>query len=152
MVTFVRWNSPEMMQALDQKGLKTELLSVAKKHYDDMCLAVLEERINGPSIKILIDELLKLKIIKDKVDHPQSGSKDLADATCGAIYNAVSLTKRREAAPIEVHTYGTLARRDYAEQQKRIREEGGDTRKTMEKEKPAMPEDLRELLDRMSVL
>ena len=92
-VTFDRWNSHDMMQQLKQYGINTETLSVAKKHYDDMAMVVLEERLSGPHIPLLIDELLQLKIMRDKVDHPRKGSKDLADATCGAIYNAISLSR-----------------------------------------------------------
>ena len=64
---------------------------------------MVEERIKGPRIPLLIDELLELRIIKkDKVDHPRKGSKDLADATCGAIYNAVSLSPKGNS---EIHVF-----------------------------------------------
>jgi len=102
-VTFDRWNSYDMMEQLKAQGMNCEILSVAKKHYEDMLLTVMEERVNGPRIPLLIDELLQLRIIKkDKVDHPRKGSKDLADATCGAIYNAISLTPKGDN---EVHIY-----------------------------------------------
>lgn len=92
MVTFDRWNSETLMDELRGFGLKSETLSVAKKHYDDMKMAVSEERIVGPSISILIDELAKLRIVGDKIDHPYKSGKDLADAACGAIFNAATLT------------------------------------------------------------
>lgn len=102
-VTFDRWNSFDMMEQLKAEGMNCEILSVAKKHYEDMALTVAEERLQGPFIKLLIDELLELRIVKkDKVDHPRKGSKDLADATCGAIYNAISLTPKGDS---EVHVY-----------------------------------------------
>ena len=102
-VTFDRWNSYDMMEQLKAQGMACETLSVAKKHYEDMLLCVMEERIKGPRIPLLIDELLQLRIVKkDKVDHPRKGSKDLADATCGAIYNAISLTPKGDN---EVHVY-----------------------------------------------
>lgn len=95
MVTFDRWNSWDMMQQLKEYGLNSETLSVAKKHYEDMSLAVYEERVFGPHIPLLIEELLKLRINnKDKIDHPRQGSKDLADSVCGAIFNAMSLTPK----------------------------------------------------------
>lgn len=62
--TFDRWNSHDMMQQLKQYGINTETLSVAKKHYDDMAMVVLEERLSGPHINLLIDELLELRIIR----------------------------------------------------------------------------------------
>jgi hypothetical protein len=105
--TFDRWNSHDMMQQLKQYGINTETLSVAKKHYDDMAMVVLEERLNGPHIPLLVDELLELRIMRDKVDHPRKGSKDLADAVCGSIYNAISLT-REAFGDIEVHDYSSV--------------------------------------------
>ena len=105
--TFDRWNSHDMMQQLKQYGINTETLSVAKKHYDDMAMVVMEERLNGPHIPLLVDELLELRIMRDKVDHPRKGSKDLADAVCGSIYNAISLT-RAAFGDIEVHDYSSV--------------------------------------------
>jgi hypothetical protein len=105
MVTFDRWNSHDMMQQLKAHGINTELLSVAKKHYEDMSLCITEERVLGPHIQLLIDELLQLRIVKDKVDHPRKGSKDLSDAVCGAIYNSVALTPRDLNGEIDIYTY-----------------------------------------------
>lgn len=107
-VTFDRWNSHDLMAQLNAYGMKAEILSVAKKHYDDMALIVTEERLRGPNIKLLMDELLQLRIIKDKVDHPRKGSKDLSDAICGAIYNAVSLTPRGDSE-ITIKDYYNVA-------------------------------------------
>jgi hypothetical protein len=104
MVTFDRWNSFDMMEQLKTYGLKSETLSVAKKHYEDMALAVYEDRVRGPYNDILIKELLRLRINRDKIDHPRQGSKDLADAVCGAIYNAISLTPKNTDRTIEVYT------------------------------------------------
>ena len=104
-VTFDRWNSFDMMEQLKAQGINCEILSVAKKHYEDMALVIMEERLSGPFIQLLIDELLQLRIVKkDKVDHPRKGSKDLADATCGAIYNAISLTPKGDNE-VQVYTY-----------------------------------------------
>ena len=93
-----------MMQQLKQYGINTETLSVAKKHYDDMAMIVAEERLSGPHIQLLIDELLQLKIMRDRVDHPRKGSKDLADAVCGSVYNAISRTKHDTNEEIKIHT------------------------------------------------
>ena len=106
--TFDRWNSHDMMQQLKAYGINTETLSVAKKHYDDMAMVVLEERLVGPHIPLLIDELLQLKIMRDRVDHPRKGSKDLADAVCGSIYNAISRTKFDSIGEVQVHTYDSM--------------------------------------------
>jgi len=104
-VTFDRWNSHDMMQQLKAYGMNAEILSVAKKHYEDMALVVMEERLHGPHHQLLVDELLQLRIVKDKVDHPRKGSKDLADAVCGAVYNAISRTATDMNREVEIHSY-----------------------------------------------
>jgi hypothetical protein len=99
-----------MMQQMIAYGMKSEILSVAKKHYDDMQLVVVEERLVGPKINLLIEELLQLRIIKDKVDHPRKGSKDLSDAVCGAIYNAVAGTARNLNQEVKIYDYTSYHR------------------------------------------
>jgi hypothetical protein len=115
--TFDRWQSHDIQSELRMIGVNTETLSVGKKHYDDMAMLVGEERIVGPRIPLLIDELLQLRIIRDKVDHPRKGSKDLSDAVCGALYNSIIGTKREaKEVEIEVHTYKQLIRDKRIEQ------------------------------------
>lgn len=141
--TFDRWNSHDMMQQLKQYGINTETLSVAKKHYDDMAMVVLEERLNGPHIPLLVDELLELRIMRDKVDHPRKGSKDLADAVCGSIYNAISLT-RAAFGDIEVH--------DYSSVKKQYRESLVQDSPNLIKAPSAMPRDLSDALSGMEIV
>ncbi len=106
LVTFDRWNSFEIMNELKGLGMNSETLSVAKKHYEDMAMIIAEERLSGPAIPLLIDELLQLRIVRDKVDHPRKGSKDLSDAVCGSIYNAIAYTpKRAGEVELDIHTY-----------------------------------------------
>lgn len=119
-VTFDRWNSHDMMQQLKNYGINTELLSVAKRHYEDMSLLVTEERLYGPEIKILIDELLQLRIRGDKVDHPRKGSKDLADAVCGAVFNAITHTRRNALQEVEIYSYDMLEKDSEEEIQLRM--------------------------------
>ena len=141
--TFDRWNSHDMMQQLKQYGINTETLSVAKKHYDDMAMIITEERLAGPHIPLLIDELLQLKIMRDKVDHPRKGSKDLADAVCGAIYNSISLTRRTSNEEVDIHTYDSL---------KWDREKKDETVVTNMIRAPRMPQQLSEALDGMEII
>ena len=146
MVTFDRWNSHDLMMQLKAYGINTELLSVAKKHYEDMSLCITEERVYGPNIQLLIDELLQLRIIKDKVDHPRKGSKDLSDAVCGAIYNATALTPRDLNQEVQLYTYGTV----FQSEMEKLREES-DARLKSNKtirlpDKPQMPDNLREFM------
>ena len=118
-------------------------LSVAKKHYDDMAMVVLEERLSGPHIPLLIDELLQLKIMRDKVDHPRKGSKDLADAVCGSIYNSISLTRFDNNQEIKVHTYDSLVRDNELKEQVYV--------ENMIRP-PRMPEHISQALEGMEIL
>jgi hypothetical protein len=141
--TFDRWNSHDMMQQLKTYGINTEILSVAKKHYDDMAMVVLEERLQGPHISLLIDELLQLKIMRDKVDHPRKGSKDLADAVCGSIFNSISRTRFDNNQEINVHTYESFSF-DKEEKEEEV---------VMNMIRaPRMPSSLQDAMDRMQIL
>ena len=109
LVTFDRWNSHDIMNELRRYGLRSSILSVAKKHYTDMAMMIYEERLSAPHNKLFIDELLALRITKaDKIDHSRSGKKDFSDAICGAIFNAIDNTPRQQEAEIEVKTLETL--------------------------------------------
>jgi hypothetical protein len=106
MVSFDRWQSFDIQNELQAVGMRTDTVSVAKKHYEDMAMLVYEERLVMPSIELLFDELTQLKIMKnDKVDHPRKKSKDLADAVCGAIFGAISNTPKNIDVEVEIHTY-----------------------------------------------
>jgi hypothetical protein len=141
--TFDRWNSHDMMQQLKQYGINTEILSVAKKHYDDMAMVVLEERLQGPHIPLLIDELLQLKIMRDRVDHPRKGSKDLADAVCGAVYNSISRTRPDVNDEVNIHTYESFVEDNYAEEDEEVYRDNLIRA-------PRMPERLAGEIDKMS--
>lgn len=145
LTTFDRWESADMMQYLNSVGMKSERLSVAKKHYDDMAMVVGEERLYGPHIELLIDELLSLQITRnDKVDHPRKKSKDLSDAVCGAIYNAIANTRRDLNTEIEIKTYESL------------RQENRNTIPAKKQDSvirpPAMPKDLEDYMSRLFVV
>jgi hypothetical protein len=105
MVSFDRWQSFDIQNELKQVGIRTDTVSVAKKHYEDMAMLVYEERVAMPAIELLFDELTQLKIMKNnRVDHPRKSSKDLADAVCGAIFGAISHTPKDQNQVVEVHT------------------------------------------------
>ena len=108
LVTFDRWNSHDTMMELERNGIKTELLSVAKKHYDDFLMTTYDSRLLGPKEELLIQELGELRLIKDKVDHPAKGSKDLSDAVCGAIFNSVAHTPKEESLVADAWTLDDL--------------------------------------------
>jgi hypothetical protein len=106
LVTFDQWESADMRKYLEQAGLRTDKLSVAIKHYTDFAVAVAEGRLEGPDEPLLREELLALRIMQNgKIDHMRQGYKDLSDATCGAIFNAIALTPRERNTEVEVRTY-----------------------------------------------
>jgi hypothetical protein len=106
MVSFDRWQSFDIQNELKSVGIKTETVSVAKKHYEDMAMLMYEERLAMPAIELLFEELTELKIMKNnRVDHPRKSSKDLADAVCGAIFGAISHTPRDQNLEVEIHTF-----------------------------------------------
>ena len=91
-VTFDQWNSADMIQSLRALNINADLHTVAKKDYDTLSTAIYDGRLRGYWNEILVeDELLKLKLINNtKVDHPTTGSKDLADSVAGAAFMCVS--------------------------------------------------------------
>jgi hypothetical protein len=106
MVSFDRWQSFDIQNELKAVGIRTETVSVGKKHYEDMAMLIYEERLAMPMIDLLFEELTELKIMNNnKVDHPRKKSKDLADAVCGAIYGAISHTSRDLNLEVEIHTF-----------------------------------------------
>jgi hypothetical protein len=106
MVSFDRWQSFDIQNELKAVGMRTETVSVAKKHYEDMAMLMYEERLAMPAIELLFQELTELKIMKNnRVDHPRKLSKDLADAVCGAIFGAISHTPKDQNLEVEIHTF-----------------------------------------------
>ena len=106
MVSFDRWQSFDIQNELKAVGMRTETVSVAKKHYEDMAMLLYEERLVMPSIDLLFEELTELKIMNNnRVDHPRKKSKDLADAVCGSVFGAISHTPRNLNTEVEIHTF-----------------------------------------------
>jgi phage terminase large subunit-like protein len=142
LVTFDRWQSFDIQQELKAVGIKTETLSVAKKHYEDLAMLIYEERIAMPHIELLFEEMSELKIVSDKkVDHPRKKSKDLADAMCGSVYNSISHTARVKNKEIEIHTWKSSTR----EQEKREKENNVISA-------PPMPKDVEEYLSEIQII
>lgn len=74
LVTSDRWAPLDFMKQLNKLHIKTDTLSVSKKHYEDLLMLVHDDRVLMPKEKVLLDELKNLQIINDKkVDHPRSG-------------------------------------------------------------------------------
>jgi hypothetical protein len=140
MVTFDRWQSFDIQQELKSVGIRTDTVSVAKKHYEDFAMLIYEERVAMPLIPLLLEEMGELKIINDKkVDHPRKKSKDLADAVCGAVFGAISFTPKNVNQEIEVHTFKDRPR------------QVDDLPENVIQYKP-IPDDVKDYLDRFNLL
>lgn len=109
------WQSVDSVQTLYGEGYDVETLSVDRKidHYNTLKQGIYEARIaippahgqtkdtrrqqlykmadDGDPCAVVQRELLQLELINGKkVDHPAHGTKDVADAMCGAVSHAVS--------------------------------------------------------------
>jgi hypothetical protein len=141
MVSFDRWQSFDIQNELQAVGIRTETVSVAKKHYEDLAMMIYEERVAIPMIPLLLEEMSELKIMKgNRVDHPRKKSKDLADAVCGAVFGAISHTQKNTNIEIDVHTWSSSAR--LAQKQ----------RDMIELDNREMPNDVKDFLDKLNLI
>jgi len=85
-----RWQSFESLQKFRQQGISSDIVSVDQSYepYDLLKLALYEGRLSYYKYPWLITELEKLErdLKKGKVEHPQGGSKDVADSLAGVVY------------------------------------------------------------------
>lgn len=143
LVTFDRWQSFDIQNELKAVGMRTDTVSVAKKHYEDMAMLMYEDRLVMPSIELLFEELTELKIMRNnKVDHPRKKSKDLADAVCGAVFGAISHTPRDMNLEIEVHTFKDRSKNEIRDLPENV----------IDYRSKPMPEDIKEYLDRFDLI
>lgn len=95
-VTYDGIFSIESIQQWRKLGMKTGNISVDRTSapYKNLRDAYNDNRIRMFQQDVLVNELFELEYDddKDKVDHPVNGSKDVADAVCGAYYSL--LTRR----------------------------------------------------------
>ena len=96
-ITTDTYQSYDTGQTLKAKGYPYDVLSVDRCDSDRICKpyqyfksTIYDKRIEFYEDKTLIDELINLERNMDtgKVDHPDGGKKDVADAVCGALFNA----------------------------------------------------------------
>jgi hypothetical protein len=88
----LRMLSADTLQGLQKAGFDTEYVSVDKTPtpYYTLRTILYEGRGYLPNSPLLRKELAELEVSPDgtKIDHPLKGSKDMADAVCGAVYTA----------------------------------------------------------------
>jgi hypothetical protein len=153
LATFDRWNSFDTMNILtNDYGIQTELLSVGKQHYDDFLSVMYEDRLIGPKEEELIKELGELRQVqrgqKVTIDHPAKGNKDLSDAVCGAIFNAVAHTPRDFNRTVEVRSLDDVRREARADEElKRKQQPTGVIRPPN-----PIPDELKDYMSRIRIL
>ncbi|AWD93008.1 putative terminase large subunit [Bacillus phage vB_BceM-HSE3] len=86
------FQSADMLQQLKLKGFNVKTISVDRspKAYTAVRNSINEQRVELYHHEILERELVELEENKmsGKIDHPQSGSKDIADAVAGSLQHA----------------------------------------------------------------
>lgn len=101
-VTSDTFQSYDLQQQLSAEGFNCSILSVDRvdnipgesigicKPYQYLKNVIYEGRLNLYKTELLYEELVQLERNNNngKIDHPQNGSKDAADALCGSIYTA----------------------------------------------------------------
>jgi phage terminase large subunit-like protein len=123
LVTFDQWRSEDMRKYLNSIGIRSDLLSIKKEQYVDFAVVMHDNRLEGPDEKMIRDELLGLRLFPNgKIDHPRQGYKDLSDATCGAIFNAVTRTPRDLTEEVEAVTLASVRKteRNVIEQDRNV--------------------------------
>jgi hypothetical protein len=102
-VSIDSWQSVDSIQQLKAKGYNSQLISVDKTidPYDNLKTALYENRVSFYEYPKLLEELRKVEHdrLKNKVDHPVKGSKDLADALAGTLY---TLSQQRVYQPLPI--------------------------------------------------
>ena len=91
-VTYDSYQSASSIQELNKLGITSENLSVDKTlaPYETLKELIYIGKIKTYANERLLTELRRLELIEGKsVNHPPKGSKDIADAVCGAVYNCV---------------------------------------------------------------
>lgn len=141
-VTFDEWQSTMMMQEFQAKNIDCDKLIIKKLHYDNLAYTIYDRRLYGYDCPLAIEELLKLKLIRNKkVDHPSTGSKDLADAVCGAVYNCSQAARYDDDLGVDIKVLGT---------EEKVRPEIDNAIKVPEKRE--IPEDISEWLESIKMI
>jgi len=142
MITIDRWNSVDSKNIFMNKGLYTDFMVVAKKHYDTLATCIYDKRIRAYFDDLLVEEeLLRLQLIRGtKVDHVRVGYKDGADCLAGAVYTCTENTVIEDEIDIDILGFGA------PDKEPREREP------LPEPPKKNMPSELQDFIDRMSII
>ncbi len=134
-VSYDGYQSDESRLRWKKAGVRnTRLISMDRntEAFDHFRRSVYQERVDGVASEILQDEMAELEYnaVKDKVDHPPKGSKDLADAVAGALLNASkSRAVHVEGAYVDQDGQRAKVRRASMNRKDKVRPQGKTRRK-----------------------
>jgi hypothetical protein len=99
LVTTDGYQSVDMHQLLVQRGYKTELVSLDKTPtvFTTFRAWTYKELVILPKVRLLWNELKALIDVNGKIEHPEDGSKDVADAVAASVWSAI--TKQSNFTP-----------------------------------------------------
>lgn len=108
-ITFDQAFSAQLMQELSDLGFNVAHLSVDRtsEAYDTLVDLIYESRIRMYEYAPFREELFNLVRVPNnkggyKVDHPNNGSKDVADSLAGTIYNAINADAKKDMLESEL--------------------------------------------------
>lgn len=105
-LTYDGWQSIDSIQILRSKGINCDVLSVDKdtRAYDILKGKIYEGKFKCYRYEPFLEEVRRLELVNGtKVDHPpRGGSKDVADAVAGAVYNIVENTQYYGEAEVAI--------------------------------------------------
>jgi hypothetical protein len=105
LVTFDTYQAVDSIQILETWGIPADKLSMDRniQPYANLREVIYDGRLEGYHDELLRIELEGLNLLPTgKIDHPPGGSKDMADALCGAVTNAVLLRGDEGETPEEI--------------------------------------------------
>ncbi len=116
-ISYDQMDSRESIQAWRKAGLRATQISVDRTSvpYKQLRDALYDGRILLQDDPEVLSEILDLEYDedKDKVDHPVSGSKDVADALCGAYSNMLERKSTWTAVATDDQAYDEAARAEF---------------------------------------
>jgi hypothetical protein len=94
------WQAAHISQELERRGVTVKNRYIHKTQHDFLKELIYGGEVVIPKDEVLARELKQLELLRgDKVDHPPSGSKDMADAVAG-VCHALMTEKRVHRRPI----------------------------------------------------
>jgi hypothetical protein len=128
--TMDSYQSAMMIQGFRKGRIKSGVLSVDTNiaPYAEYKQAIKDERILLPRHAVLARETRELERDpeKDRIDHPNGGSKDCSDAVAGSIY--LQMKKEARYGQVARSRRGIGAKRPSEQQVRKIRIRGGTTK------------------------